>query len=142
DKNIMDLQFFIKSNDTIAPDLFKQQQKTLQDLDEELDIIKNLVTNDNTDIIVQIREEKEKEFSNFMKEVKSYITSDVKVNKVEEEFRTQMKSYVDLIETPAEEVKPLSIPELHINTVNKVKRQLLDLSSPESKEKKTPRNVK
>lgn len=142
EKSIMELQNFIKCNDGIAPESFKQQQKTLQDLDDELDIVTSLIVNDNTDIIVQIREEKEKEFNYFMNEVKTYVNSEIKRDKVEEEFRNEMKSYIDLIETPTEEAKQISFPELHLNRVNKMKKQLLDKNIPEPEENKTVPSIK
>jgi len=142
EKSIKDLQDFIQSNDNIAPELFKQQQKTLQDLDDELDIVTNLITSNNTDIIVQIQEEKEKEFTNFMNEVKSYVNSNEKKDKDEEEFRIKIKSYLDLIDTPSEDVKTLSFPELNLNRINKVKKQLFEMSLAESDEKKTVSAIK
>ena len=129
ENNIKDLQDFIKCNENIAPESFKQQQKTLQDLDDELDIMNNLITDENTNIIVQIQDEKEKEISNFMNDVKSYVNSATKTDQNEEEFRKQVKSYLDLIDTQNDEAKVSTFPELHLNRINKMKKQLLDTNN-------------
>ena len=89
----------------------------------------NLITDENTNIIVQIQDEKEKEISNFMNDVKSYVNSATKTDQNEEEFRKQVKSYLDLIDTQNDEAKVSTFPELHLNRINKMKKQLLDTNN-------------
>ena len=64
-----------------------------------------------------------------MNDVKSYVNSATKTDQNEEEFRKQVKSYLDLIDTQNDEAKVSTFPELHLNRINKMKKQLLDTNN-------------
>ena len=128
EKEMSDLQDYIKSFDNIVPKKIIDQQKNLQDLEEELNVVESLINNKDTDIIVQIREEKEREFNNFMHGVKCYLSEETKTSE-EDNFKKGMQSYLDLIDEKKTEHKMYTSPPLKTNTLNKLKSKLFQEDS-------------
>ena len=128
EKEMSDLQDYIKSFDNIVPKKIIDQQKNLQDLEEELNVVESLINNKDTDIIVQIREEKEREFNNFMQGVKCYLSEETKTSE-EDNFKKGMQSYLDLIDEKKTEHKMYTTPSLKTNTLNKLKSKLFQEDS-------------
>ena len=125
EKDMKDLQEYINSYDDIVPTTLKDQQKNLKDLEDELDIVESLIDNKETDIIVQIRSEKEKEFNNFMDGVKSYLNEDTKTSE-EDDFKQGMLTYLDLIDNNKTSIKSYKVPQLKTNTLDRLKTQLFN----------------
>lgn len=133
EKDMKDLHNFIKSYDDVVPQKIMDQQRNLQDLEEELDIVESLIENKDTNIIVQIREEKEREFNNFMDGVKLYINEKTNTRE-EDDFKKGMKSYLDLIDqNNKSDEKSYSIPQLRTNTLDRLKTKLFS-ESPKNSE--------
>merc|ERR1712106_1114439 len=97
EKGIEELQNYLSDNDKLVPDEISCQQTSLKHLNEELDVVEKFVENKNTSIIVQLREEKEREFEHFMSGVKKYIEEGT-TNKEEQAFKQGVQSYLDLID--------------------------------------------
>ena len=135
EKDMKDLQEYIDSYDGVVPTSLKKQQRNLKDLEEELNIVESLIDNKETDIIVQIRSEKEKEFNSFMDGVKSYLNEDTKTSE-EDDFKQGMQTYLDLIDNNKTDVKTYKAPQLKTNTLEKLKTKLF------SDDGKKPENTK
>merc|ERR1719244_1846378 len=90
EKDVRELQDYISAYDDIAPNKIIDQQQVLKDLEEEQEVVESLTNNKDTDILVQIREEKEREFNKFMDGVKNYLTEDPKTAE-EVEFKKGME---------------------------------------------------
>merc|ERR1712083_697737 len=97
EKDVRELQDFISAYDDIAPDQIIDQQQKLRDLENEQEVVESLTNNKDTDILIQIREEKEREFNRFMDGVKSYLEEDPKTAE-EKEFKKGMEGYLSLID--------------------------------------------
>merc|ERR1712108_125919 len=78
EKNMADLQDFINENNSIAPKGIVNQQKSLKDLEDELQVVEAIHGKNDAEIVIQIREEKEREFKEFMADVSSYLKEDTK----------------------------------------------------------------
>jgi len=138
EKDMTDLQNYISAYDDIAPNKIMDQQQVLKDLEDEQKVVESLTENMDTAILVQIREEKEREFNKFMDGVKSYLSEDTKTTE-EIEFKKGMVSYLALIDDDKNDVKeekPLT--QVKLNTVLKLKRSLFD-GNETAAEKKSPK---
>ena len=117
----MDVQDYISAYDDKAPNKIMDQQKILQDLEDEQEVVESLTNNKDTDILVQIREEKEREFNKFMEGVKTYLTEDPKTVE-EEEFKKGMEGYLTLIDDDRNNYNLGNAePRVKLNTVSKLK---------------------
>ena len=141
EKDMADLHNFINANNDIAPKDIVSQQKNLKDLQDEENVVESLHGFKDAAILEQIREEKEREFNEFMSGVKSYMKKDTKTAQ-EEEFKEGMKSYLDLIDsdrkTAEEEEKK---PQIKLSTISKLKSTLLEGPSEVGKEKRINHKV-
>merc|ERR1712106_1126074 len=139
EKDMKDLQNYISAYDDIAPNKIIDQQQILKDLEDEQKVVESLTDNKDTAILVQIREEKEREFNKFMQGVKSYLSEDPNTAK-EKEFKKGMKSYLDLIDdddmnaTREEKAQP----RVKLNTVSKLKSSLFDGNETAAEKKTSP----
>jgi len=138
EKDVRELQDYISAYDDIAPNKIIDQQQVLKDLEEEQEVVESLTNNKDTDILVQIREEKEREFNKFMDGVKNYLTEDPKT--VEEvEFKKGMEGYLALIDNDKSPPKSgKNQPKVKLNTVSKLKTSLFDNNELPSEKKTSP----
>ena len=122
----MDLQDYISAYYDIAPNKIMDQKKILQDLDDEQEVVESLTNDKDTDILVQIREEKEIEFNKFIEGVKTYLTEDPKT--VEEvELKKGIEGYLSLIDDDRNTPKlGKARSKVKLNTVSKLKNNLFD----------------
>ena len=128
EKDITEFQDFINAYEDVAPDKLKDQHQKLKELDEEQKVVESLAKDKDTAILVQIREEKEKEFENFMSEIHSYLAEGTK-DAEEIEFKKGMKGYLDLISDETnKKTSEVKLPrvDLHTGTVSKLKTSLFE----------------
>ena len=128
EKDITEFQDFINAYEDVAPDKLKDQHQKLKELDEEQKVVESLAKDKDTAILVQIREEKEKEFENFMSEVHSYLAEGTK-DADEIEFKKGMKGYLDLITDETDKkTSEVKLPRVDLNTgtVSKLKTSLFE----------------
>ena len=139
DKDVRDLQDYISAYDDIAPNKIMDQQKILQDLEDEQEVVESLTNNKDTDILVQIREEKEREFNKFMEGVKTYLTEDPKT--VEEvEFKKGMEGYLSLINDDRNNSNlGKAQPSIKLNIVSKLKSNIFDGKEIQTEKKISPK---
>ena len=139
EKDMTDIQNYITAYDDLAPNTLKAQQQKLKDLDEEERVLESLTKDKDTEILVQIREEKEQEFEKFMSEIHSYLAEGPQ-NIEEVEFKKGMKDYVDLIQDREERSTPkVSLPNVQLNTVSKMKSSLFDETGDVAPKKVSPK---
>ena len=139
EKDMTDIQDYITAYDDLAPNTLKAQQQKLKDLDEEERVLESLTKDKDTEILVQIREEKEQEFEKFMSEIHSYLAEGPQ-NIEEVEFKKGMKDYVDLIQDREERSTPkVSLPNVQLNTVSKMKSSLFDETGDVAPKKVSPK---
>ena len=95
--------------------------------------------NKDTDILVQIREEKEREFNKFMEGVKTYLTEDPKT--VEEvEFKKGMEGYLSLINDDRNNSNlGKAQPSIKLNIVSKLKSNIFDGKEIQTEKKISPK---
>merc|ERR1712029_186168 len=95
---------------------------------DEQEVVESLTNNKDTDILIQIREEKEREFNRFMDGVKSYLEEDPKTAE-EKEFQKGMEGYLSLIDDHiVESPKTIREPKkkANLNTISKLKSSLFE----------------
>ena len=138
EKDMKDIQNYLKSYDDVIPENLIQNQKNLEELDDEMNVVKAYMPGKDSDLIAQIREEKEREFESFMNNMKSYLDKETKTPK-EGNFKKEMKSYLDLIDDKKENIKSYNIPELKTQSLNKLKKQLFDETTNETEKADTPK---
>merc|ERR1711915_615870 len=141
EKDVRELQDFISAYDDIAPDQIIDQQQKLRDLEDEQEVVESLTNNKDTDILIQIREEKEKEFNRFMDGVKSYLEEDPKTAE-EKEFKKGMEGYLsliddDIVETPKTIQEPKK--KANLNTISKLKSSLFEEKDAIIEKRKSPK---
>merc|ERR1711915_314226 len=141
EKDVRELQDFISAYDDIAPDQIIDQQQKLRDLEDEQEVVESLTNNKDTDILIQIREEKEREFNRFMDGVKSYLEEDPKTAE-EKEFKKGMEGYLsliddDIVETPKTIREPKK--EANLNTISKLKSSLFEEKDAIIEKRKSPK---
>ena len=140
EKNMADLQNFINENNSIAPQGIVNQQKSLKDLEDELQVVESIHGKKDAEIVIQIREEKEREFKEFMADVSSYLKEDTKTVQ-EEEFKEGMKTYLDLIDSNKKCDEGDKMPQIKLNSISRLKSSLLDAPQEVEREKKTNHKV-
>ena len=139
EKDMTDIQDYITAYDDLAPNTLKAQQQKLKDLDDEERVLESLSKDKDTEILVQIREEKEQEFEKFMSEIHSYLAEGPQ-NIEEVEFKKGMKDYVDLIQDREERsATKISLPNVQLNTVSKMKSSLFDETGDVGPKKVSPK---
>ena len=142
DKDMTDIQNYIIAYDDVAPNNLKTQHQKLKDLDDEQKVVESLTKDNDTAILVQIREEKEQEFEKFMEEIHSYLAEGTK--SIEEiEFKKGMKDYVDLIqESDSKSESKVTLPKVQLNTVSKMKTALFEDNEDVTPKKPSPKIMK
>ena len=145
EKDMKELQEYIKSNDLIVPKDIIDQQKNLEDFEEEFEAVKTYVDQKDTNIIIHMREEKEREFNTFMDGVKNYMKQETS-NTEEDDFKKGMQSYLDLIDSNKTDVKSYQVPQVKTKTLDRLKSQLFNDDSkqielPELSVKKLPSSL-
>ena len=138
EKDMKDIQNYFKSYDDVIPENLIQNQKNLQELDEEMNVVKSYMPGKDCDLIAQIRDEKEKEFESFMNNMKSYLDKETKTPK-EGNFKKDMKSYLNHIDDKKESIKSYNIPELKTQSLSKLKKQLFEETPNETEKVDTPK---
>ena len=139
EKDMTDIQNYITAYDDVAPNTLIAQQQKLKDLDDEERVLESLTKDKNTDILVQIREEKEQEFEKFMSEIHSYLAEGPQ-NVEEIEFKKGIKDYVDLIQDRDERsASKVTLPKVQLNTVCKMKSSLFDETEDIAPKKASPK---
>merc|ERR1711874_715570 len=114
---------FINENNSIAPKGIVNQQKSLKDLEDELQVVEAIHGKNDAEIVIQIR--KEREFKEFMADVSSYLKEDTKTVQ-EEEFKEGMKTYLDLIDSNKKCDEGDKMPQIKLNSISRLKSSLLD----------------
>ena len=126
EKEMTELQDLMAAYEDVAPHKLKDQHKKLKDLEEEQKVVESLTRDKDTAILVQIREEKEKEFDNFMNEIHSYLAEGTK-DAEEIELKKGMKDYLDLISEDTKKKRDeIKLPKVQLNTVSKLKTSLFE----------------
>lgn len=131
EKQVQDLKDFIKSKDKAIPEQIKKKKEEHEEMEKERELREvQAKAENNVSEIKRIREEKEKDFESFIKEVKDCLNSDLYEQSEQNEdleVKTGLKNYVQLFdqETKPRRQVPKTRPKSMIIGDISVRRELL-----------------